>query len=223
LKFTIPFRSTGPPTEESSQPPREAETPGVGANAPTAASTGERVLAVLPNLIKPRTLGTRSVFTLVITERRLIFARATPVRRVSDGNDGKGSRKENLFKWLRERKKFFEPEKYWEMDPREILRQTLVNFAVDLRDVWRVTVKSEIPFVLGLDPGDLLKSDLDSEWDDIVHEMPHRGRKGPKREFQEDVEVAWKLRIMSVGADLSFLLDYDPREALAPFLADKMA
>jgi hypothetical protein len=209
--------------EESRAPPREAETPEVGAEAPTAAATGEKVLAVLPNLIKPRTLGRRSVYTLVITERRLIFARATPVRQVTKENDGEVARKGKLFKWLRERKKLFEPEKYWEMDPREIMRQTLVNFAVDLRDVWRVTVKPEVPFVLGLEPGDLLKRDLDSEWDDIVHEMPDRRRKGPKLEFQEDVEIAWKLRIESVGADLSFLLDYDPREALAPFLSDKMA
>ena len=223
MRFKIPFRSTRPPMGESRPPPREAETPGAGAEAPAAASTGETVLAVLPNLIKPRTLGRRSVYTLVITEKRPIFARATPVRQVMKGDEGRVALKGTLFKWLRERKRFFEPENYWEMDPREIMRQTLVNFAVDRSDVWRVTAKPEIPFVLGLEPEDLLKRDLDSEWDDIVHEMPDMRRKGPNLEFQEEVEIAWKLRIECVGVDISFLLVYDPREALAPFLVDKMA
>jgi hypothetical protein len=223
LRFNIPFRSKRPLTGESRTLPREAETPGAGAEPPAAVKTRETVLAVLPNLIKPRTLGRRSVYTLVITERRLIFAKATPVRRVMKGNEDKVAPKGNLFKWLRERKQFFDPENYWEMDPREIMRQTLVNFDVDLSDVWRVTAKPEIPFVVVLEPEDLLKRDLDSEWDDIVHEMPDRRRKGPKLEFQEEVEKAWKLRIDCVGVNLSFLLDYDPRKTLAPFLADKIA
>ena len=108
------------------------------------------------------------------------------------------------------------------MEPDEILRQTLVNFAFQLGDVRRVRVKAEIPFVLNLDPSDMLKRDLDSEMDDIVHEIPDKPRRRQGKEFQEDVEMVWKLRIESVKADVSFLLEYDPEEALKPFLAEKM-
>jgi hypothetical protein len=184
---------------------------------------GERVLAVIPNLIKPRSLGRRSVYTLVVTDRRLIFARAAPVRPRATEKDAESWRKG----WcpimrMRRREEPFEPVNYWEMEPDAILRQTLVNFAFELRDVRSVRVEAEIPFVLNLDPNDMLKRDLDSEMDDIVHEIPDKPRRRKGKEFQEDVEMVWKLRIESVKADVSFLLEYDPEEALKPFLAEKM-
>ena len=217
MRFTIPFRSTRPPMEESIRPPREEEAPGGGYGAPTTAATGERVLEILPNLVKPRSLGRRSVYSLIITDRRLIFARATPVKKVAEKEKRKLS-----FDAIRKRREVFEPANYWGMDPEAILRQTLVNFALDIRDIQRVRARVEIPFVLNLEPGDLLKRDLDSEWDDIVHEIPDIRRRGNVKEYQEDVDMAWKLRIESVRADLSFILDYDPRQILERFLADKM-
>jgi len=106
---------------------------------------------------------------------------------------------------MRRREEPFEPVDYWEMEPDAILHQTLVNFAFQLRDVRRVRVRAEIPFVLNLDPNDMLKRDQDSEMDDIVLEIPDKPRRRKGKEFQEDVETVWKLRIYSVKADVSFL------------------
>lgn len=223
MRSPISLKSTRPPTEKLSRPPGEAHKPIGEVEAPPAGAAGERVLAVLPNLIKPRSLGRRSVYTLVVTDRRLIFARAAPLRPNSAEKDAESWRKGGcpIIRWRRQHEPF-EPVNYWEMEPDAILRQTLVNFAFELRDVRSVRARAEIPFVLNLDPSDMLKRDQGSEMDDIVHEIPDKPRRRQGKEFQEDVEMVWKLRIESVKADVSFLLEYDPEEALKPFLAEKM-
>ncbi len=219
MRSSISHQGIRPPTEEPIRPPREARVSIAEVGASQAVSAGERVLAIIPDLIRPRSLGRRSVFTLVVTDRRLIFARTAPVRPRADEKDSKGWR---LFTRWRRRDEPLEPVNYWEMEPDAILRQTLVNFAFELGDVRRVRVEAEIPFVLDLDPSDMLKRDLDSELDDIVLEIPDKPRRRQAREFREDVDVVWRLTIESLRATVSFLLEYDPEEALKPFLEEKI-
>ena len=82
------------------------------------------------------------MYTLVVTDRRLIFARAAPVRPRATEKDAESWRKGGcpIMRWRRQEEPF-ELVNYWEMEPDAILRQTLVNFAFELRDVRRVRLR----------------------------------------------------------------------------------
>lgn len=191
------------------------------------ADTSERIIAVLPKLIKPKPFRMDTLYALVITGRRSIFARITDkmLREAMDAQGGvkRKARRPRLW-WADKVETLYNYDRFLTMNPNDILRENSDNFAIENSSILSVAVKPLIPHVMQYDPINMMGINIGMEEDDVVHEIPDlaRSKKRPKKEFQEHVEMRWELRIETAKALLSFSVDYDPKELLKRFFPDKM-
>lgn len=136
-------------------PPAPAPDPGQPTGPPppmdpaAAASRGETVMATIPNaMLKAGFMGVGSKpYILVLTDRRVIFARITSEmmkQLVSDArDDAKSQGKGFMGQWgaqLTAYAKF--AERYSRMHPDEILAETPENFAIDRSTIRKAKLKA---------------------------------------------------------------------------------
>jgi len=100
----------------------------------------ERIVAIVPNLKKPKSFGRWDVYNLIVTERRCIFAILTSdmlTRAIKEANEqGKSQGKGFMDRWGDQ---FQATLGYWRhyesMEPDSALRENKENFSVDLSAV----------------------------------------------------------------------------------------
>ncbi len=185
----------------------------------------ERVVAILPGFMKPKAFVGHADYTVVITDRRTIFARVTKTMlKKAEAQAPEGNRR-GILPWRRDRSRaVFDHGRYWTMPPDEIVRETPDNFALDNSSVSSIRVRAVIPFTLDYDPEDMMKTDLASEQDDIIREMPDnlKSKRRMRNDHQDQVDTAWEVRIEAGVHALEYLADYDPRETLSKAFEGRM-
>lgn len=187
--------------------------------------TSERIMAVLPRLIKPKPFRRDTLYAIVITDRRSIFARITDkmLREVMKAQDRVKRRAWRLRLWWADKvETFYNYDRFLTMNPDDILRENSDNFAIENSCILSFVVKPFIPHIIQYDPRNMIEMNMGMEEDDVVHEIPDITRSRPKKEFQEHVEMGWELRIETTKALLSFSVDYDPKVLLKQFFPDKI-
>ena len=182
-----------PPTQSGSNPPPQAPatvqaTPAQPPPQATAtpSKTSERIVAIVPNLKKPKSFGRWDTYNLIVTERRCIFATLTSEmlnRAIKEANEqGKTEGKGFMDRWgdqLSASMGYWR--KYESIEPEAALRENKENFAIDLSTVknnktnrkdrqgqgrnaprvhyWEVTIKTrggKFEFESDNDPSDLM-------------------------------------------------------------------
>lgn len=187
----------------------------------------ERILAIIPKLIKPKPFRRDTLYALVVTDQQSIFARITDrmLRDTLKAQEGSKRKTRRLSLWWTNRiETFYDYGRYLAMKPDEILRETADNFAIENSKIKSIAVKPVIPYIVHYDPKDMMRIDTSLDEDDVIHEIPDTPKKkdNPKKEFQESVEKIWELRIETERARLHFSVDYDPKEMLKRLFPDKI-
>jgi hypothetical protein len=110
--------------------------------APVLASSilNERIVAIVPNLKKPKSFGRWDTYNLIVTERRCIFALLTSDmlnRAIKEANEqGKSQGKGFMDRWgdqLQASMGYWK--QYESIEPEKALRENKENFSVDLSAV----------------------------------------------------------------------------------------
>jgi hypothetical protein len=104
------------------------------------AKFGERIVAIVPNLKKPKSFGRWDVYNLIVTEKRCIFAALTSDmlnRAIKEANEqGKVQGKGFMDRWGDQMQASMG---YWRryesMEPEAALRENKENFSFDLSAV----------------------------------------------------------------------------------------
>ena len=117
--------------------------------APAQASTGEGVRAVIPNAtLRSGFMGVKSKsYTLILTDRRVIFAQITMAmmkQLVADARDGaKPEGKGFLGQWGAQLSAYSAwAQRYLEMSPDQALAETAANFAIERSDITKTSMKT---------------------------------------------------------------------------------
>jgi hypothetical protein len=181
----------------------------------------EEILLVLPKLIKPKPFRRDTLYALVVTDRRTLFARITDRMLIEAFRAEKPRRRwdPSILWWRRRMETVYNYERFLGMEPDMILAETPDNFAVLNSDIVSVSVRPSIPYIVDYHINDAIRFDQGSDEDDVVHELPEG--LGMRREFQEE-SVIWELNVRTSTTSQSFILDYDPRERLRQVFAEKI-
>lgn len=171
----------------------------------TIACAQRAVLGVIPGFVKHRPLGRDQTFALVLTEDKLIFAlqkRSFSLfrRKIDDGDH--------------------EAHRYYNMNPDDILKESLTNYYVPMDEVIRLDVREVIPFTLMYSPFDAMKNVMVFDEDDVVLELPNVIKRDVES-GREEAEKGWELYIYSRRATLSFMLYQDPTLILMKLLGSR--
>ena len=147
-----PRTSRPPPATPGAAPPVGTPVPQAGAAAPAAlwASADERVLSVVPNLMKQKNLVKTDFFNIVITSRRLVCVDVNGL--VSSGVEeaGKKAKAENKGFFARYQAKMSMiwvcnfSEQLGRMNPDEALAKNPGSFVVPLEELRSLSVSSVV-------------------------------------------------------------------------------
>lgn len=106
----------------------------------SVARTSERIVAIVPNLKKPKSFGRWDIYNLIVTERRCIFAALTADmlnRAIKEANEqGKLEGKGFMDRWgdqLSASMGYWK--RYESIEPETALRENKENFAMDISSV----------------------------------------------------------------------------------------
>lgn len=106
----------------------------------TAPILNERIVAIVPNLKKPKSFGRWDTYNLIVTERRCVFAMLTSDmlnRAIKEANEqGKSQGKGFMDRWgdqLQASMGYWR--QYESIEPEKALRENKENFSVDLSAV----------------------------------------------------------------------------------------
>ncbi len=120
-----------------------------GSVAPAQGGNGERVHAIIPNTtLKSGFMGVKSrQHTLILTDRRVIFAQITMAmmkQLVADARDDAKSEGKGFFgQWGAQMSAYSAwAERYLEMSPGQALAETAGNFAVERSTITKTSLKS---------------------------------------------------------------------------------
>jgi hypothetical protein len=113
------------------------------------ARTNERIVAIVPNLKKPKSFGRWDTYNLIITERRCIFASLTGDmlnRAIKEANEqGKADGKGFMDRWGDQMTATMGYWKRYEsMEPETALRENKENFVIDLSAIKGTNVNRKI-------------------------------------------------------------------------------
>ena len=133
-----------PPPPPPAPPPEVAQQAQPPVSSPSAVG-GERIVGVIPAIRRKTGLFSSKTYSLVVTDRRILFAEVTQQMATQAAKDAAEEAKA-------EGKGFFGRaaqtalsghriyQKYWQMAPEAILAETPGNYAVELRDIVSVQV-----------------------------------------------------------------------------------
>jgi hypothetical protein len=138
MNNTVPIApppSVAPPQPTYTQPPPAA--------IPTR--VGERIVAIVPNLKKPKSFGRWDTYNLIVTDRRCIFATLTGDmlnRALKESLDqGKAQGKGFMDRWGDQMEATLGYwKRYEQMDPEMALRENKENFSFDISTVKKADV-----------------------------------------------------------------------------------
>ena len=143
LQTAVPA-ATAPPSQT---PPAPPAAPPVYQNIPPAVMD-EKIKFVFPNLRVPKSFGRSEEYTLVMTDRRSIFAKITQqimnetVReaRANAAAEGKGF----FGKWGAQMKGFYNyAARYYKIPVEQILQETPGNFSIDNSSIRRIRITND--------------------------------------------------------------------------------
>jgi len=109
-------------------------------------STDEKALGLIPVLKKPKSFGRWDTYAMVITNRRSIFPQITSQMLkeavVEAQRKGKEEGKGFFSRWADQLKATFKySQRYWNMPPEDVLKETPGNFAIENADIEEIKVK----------------------------------------------------------------------------------
>ena len=131
-----PAQGIAPPIPQATQMPPQVYTP----SPVPQVRVGERIVAIVPNLKKPKSFGRWDTYNLIVTERRCIFAALTGDmlnKAIKEANEqGKAQGKGFMDRWGDQMQSSVG---YWHryesMEPEAALRENKENFSFDISAV----------------------------------------------------------------------------------------
>lgn len=167
-----------------------------------SATSGDSVIAILDDFVKPRFLGRHQGYKCVVTENHLVFLRVNK-------------------RWFFRDRFGVSDDEIKGMTPFEIKRLSLGSYILPIHHVSSIKMHESIPFVLVLDPKEAANFYLTGADDDIVNEVPLVLKRDKVNGF-DIVERQWKITFDSPKAVTSFIVPYDPRPRLPVNLLEKI-
>ena len=109
----------------------------------------EKILAVVPQAVKPKFLGMGDTYTIVCTDQRTIFAKLTSQMMKDAASEAQEKGKEEgqgfFSRWGSQIKSTMSyHNRYWEMSPDEILGQTEGNFDLSHASLSKLKAKRKV-------------------------------------------------------------------------------
>lgn len=152
IRWTEHYGSTTPASPSVSSVSNAHTAPAVSSVSGTPAhdDAGERALAIIPNAkLKSGFMGVTSRrHTLILTDRRVIFAQSTSIgtmkRRSASTRDGAESEEGLLFRTVAGLDGYLEwAESYLETSPEDALAETKGNFAIERSGITKTSLKKK--------------------------------------------------------------------------------
>lgn len=141
-----------PPAVDIAPPPAPpAVGTGLQYQAPAPATVqpaagGEQIVGIIPGIRRKTGLFSSKIYSLVITERRIVFAEMTSQMVNQAAKDAVAEAKEQgkgffgrALDTMKSTQRIYQ--KYWQMKPEEILAETPGNYILELRDIASVKIR----------------------------------------------------------------------------------
>ena len=136
----VPPPQAAPPAAIQTPTPQPSYIPPPPPTPIPIAQTSERIVAIVPNLKKPKSFGRWDTYNLIVTERRCIFASVTADmlnRAIKEANEqGKAQGKGFMDRWgdqISSTMGYWR--KYESIEPETALRENKENFSFDISAV----------------------------------------------------------------------------------------
>ncbi len=116
------------------------------AKADMTRSTDEKTIGLIPLLKKPKSFGRWDTYAMIITDRRSLFPQITGdmIKEAAAEAQRKGKEEGKGFmtRWADQLKATFNyAQRYWNIPPEDILKETPGNFAVENADIREIKIR----------------------------------------------------------------------------------